>query len=235
MASSCCAQPPSPSGRGAGPARDRSPASPLQSAGYRSRTSDRAAAYRYPARAHDDRRREVFFDRRHSGTIAIAAQVQAFAAQIQRDVRRLLFSQTLIRRSGDSRSTFGRGRFLRVKLSTMASLTFSAPYWLLRISSLRPQMHREGGARVEHLRPRNGLYAEVQIQIAVYATFAQRQHDARSQPAPHQALIQQARIPEMDPPDYRQSVAPSPSSSVLTALPAHEPYWQTENSYRHFT
>ena len=43
----------------------------------------------YPARAHDDRRREVFFDRRHSGTIAIAAQVQAFAAQIQRDVRRL--------------------------------------------------------------------------------------------------------------------------------------------------
>ncbi|MBR8849377.1 hypothetical protein J0X08_03504 [Klebsiella variicola] len=61
-------------------------------------------------------------------------------------------------------------------------------------------MYREGGARVKHLRPRNGLYAEVQIQIAVYATLAQRQHDARSQPAPHQALIQQARIPlKMDP------------------------------------
>ena len=44
---------------------------------------------RYPTRAHDDRRREVFFDRRHTGTIAVAAQMQPFPAQIQGDMRRL--------------------------------------------------------------------------------------------------------------------------------------------------
>jgi 23S rRNA G2445 N2-methylase RlmL len=31
---------------------------------------------RHPAGAHHDRRREVFFDRRHTGAIAVAAQVQ---------------------------------------------------------------------------------------------------------------------------------------------------------------
>ncbi len=55
-------------------------------------------------------------------------------------------------------------------------------------------MHRKGGVSGKDLRPRNRLNPQVEIQIAIHAALAQRQHDARGQPAPHQALIQQARI-----------------------------------------
>ncbi len=176
-----------------------------------------------PARAHDDRRRRGAGDPApFRCTIAIAAQVQAFAAQIQRDVRRLLFSRALIRGSGrlDRRSGAAVAEFLRVSWPTMASLTFQRAVLAVTGSPVieaRAKMHREGGARVEHLRPRNGLYAhEGAIQIAVYATFAQRQHDCAKPAGPHQAFDTAGAYPpgKWTPPGTtRQSVALSPSSS----------------------
>ena len=62
------------------------------------------------------------------------------------------------------------------------------------------KVHGKSGILSENLGPWNGLYAKVQIQVAVYAALPQRQHNPRSQPAPHQALIQQPRISlKMDP------------------------------------
>ena len=170
-----------------------------QGTGAAHRIEQRGA--RHPAGAHHDRRREVFFDRRHTGAIAVAAQVQAFAAQIQRDVRRLFVQPDVDPQIG--RLTIDVRARQILTGEAVDNSVFDLQRAVLAVADLlieTAKMHREGGARVKHLRPRNGLYAEVQIQIAVYATLAQRQHDARSQPAPHQALIQQARIPlKMDP------------------------------------
>ncbi|MNP26596.1 hypothetical protein D3C76_1194580 [compost metagenome] len=55
-------------------------------------------------------------------------------------------------------------------------------------------MHGKGRAWGENLCPVGRLYAEVQVKVAIDLTGTQRQHDARRQAAPHQALVNKPRV-----------------------------------------
>ena len=62
------------------------------------------------------------------------------------------------------------------------------------------EMHRKGSVRGEDLCPVDHLYTGVEIKIAVDLALFHRQHDARRQTAPHQALVNKPCVAlEMDP------------------------------------
>ena len=148
-----------------------------------------------PSGAHHDSGSQRFFDRRHPGAIAIAAQMQACATQIQGNTGRIAVQpdvDTQIRVFTVNVRTF----FIATREAVHNGI-LNAQGTILAVADLivdAVEMHRKGSVRGEDLCPVDHLYAGVEIKIAVDLALFHRQHDARRQTAPHQALVNKPRV-----------------------------------------
>ena len=164
-----------------------------QGTGTAHRVEQRRA--RLPAGAHHNGGRQGLFDGCHAGTIAVAAQVQARAAQIERDTRRVAVQpdvNTQIRVF-----TIDVRTFLIFTRKAVHNGVFYAQGTVLAVADLvvhAVEMDRKGGIRGEDLCPVDHLYAGVEVKVAINLALFHRQHDARRQAAPHQALVNKPRV-----------------------------------------
>ncbi|MNS60941.1 hypothetical protein D3C72_939530 [compost metagenome] len=145
---------------------------------------------RQPARAHHNGRSQVFFDRRNTGAIAVTALVQAFAAEIQRNIGGLFIEPHVDAQIGIF--TIDVRAFKIFTREAVDDGVFHLQCTVLAVTDFVVQtaeMHGKGRTRGENLCPVDRLHAEIQIKVAVDLAGTQRQHDARRQATPHQALV----------------------------------------------
>ncbi len=145
---------------------------------------------RQPTGAHHDGGSQRFFDGRHTGAIAVATQMQTCPAQIQRDAGGIAIEPDV---NAQIRVfTIDVWSFFVFTGKAVHDGIFHAQRAVLAVADLivyTVKMHCEGRVWREDLCPVDHLYAGIEIKIAVDLALFHRQHDARRQAAPHQALV----------------------------------------------